>query len=123
MQQLLHPLAKTTTSWTIDAAHSSAEFSVKHLMIATVRGRMSIARGEVDYDPAQPAAPRVDAELEVATINTGAAQRDAHLRSPDFFDAANHPTIRFVATRAEPIDAPRGRLHGDLTIRGVTKPV
>jgi polyisoprenoid-binding protein YceI len=123
MQQLLHPLAKTATSWTIDPLHSSAGFAVKHLMIATVRGRMAIARGEVDFDPARPHEPRVDAELEAASIDTGAPQRDAHLRSPDFLDAANHPTIRFVATRAELLDAQRGRLHGEVTIRGVARPV
>jgi polyisoprenoid-binding protein YceI len=125
MQQLLqqHPLAKTASSWTIDPSHSSAEFSVKHLMIATVRGRMAIARGDIEYDPERPTQPRVDAELEVASIDTGAEQRDAHLRSPDFFDAQTHPTIRFVSTRAEALDAEHGKVHGELTIRGVTKPV
>jgi polyisoprenoid-binding protein YceI len=115
--------ARALREFDLDPAHSSAEFGVKHLMIATVKGRMKIPRGTVRYDARDPAATLVEADVDVASIDTGAPDRDAHLRSPDFFDAAQHPTMRFVATHAEPTGEGAGQLAGELTIRGVTRPV
>lgn len=109
--------------WTLDPAHSSAEISAKHMMITTVRGKMSVIGGSVDFDPANPAAASVEATLDPASINTGVGDRDNHLRSPDFLDAPNFPTIHFKSTRVEPTGENKARIHGDLTIRGITKPV
>jgi polyisoprenoid-binding protein YceI len=108
--------------WTIDASHSTAEFSVKHLMITNVRGRFGALTGTVAYDPADPTATTIEATIDAASIDTREPKRDEHLRSADFFDVAHHPTITFrsrAVTRA-------GRdleVVGDLTIRGVTKEI
>lgn len=108
--------------WTIDPAHSAVEFSVKHLMIATVRGRFESFRATVETQGGDPATAKVRAEIDAASIATGAADRDAHLRSPDFFDAPAHPTLVYVSRRVE--RARDGyRVVGDLTIRGVTREV
>lgn len=110
-------------TWTLDPAHSSAEFSAKHMMITTVRGKIAITSATVEFDPTNPAAASVEATLDAASINTGVADRDGHLRSPDFLDAATYPTLSFKSKRVEPTGANRARIHGDLTIRGVSKPV
>ncbi len=109
--------------WTIDPAHSSAEFSAKHMMITTVRGRLAVVSGAIDFDPANPAAASVEATLDPASISTGLADRDGHLKSPDFLDVANYPTIHFKSTRVEPTGGEKALIHGDLTIRGTTRPV
>lgn len=110
-------------SWNIDAAHSEITFTVRHMMISKVRGRFNAFTGEVDFNEAEPAASRVNVEIQIDSLDTREAQRDGHLKSPDFFDAAQFPTMTFVSTRVEPVDASHGRIHGDLTIRGVTRPV
>lgn len=108
--------------WTIDPAHSSVEFAVKHLMIATVRGRFESLRGDVETPELDPARSRVRAEIDAASLHTGAPDRDAHLRSPDFFDVAAHPTLVYESRRVE--RAGDGfRVVGDLTIRGVMREV
>ncbi|WP_437653156.1 YceI family protein [Sorangium sp. So ce1182] len=108
--------------WTIDAAHSSVSFSVRHMMISNVRGEFERVAGEVTYDPRRPEASKISATIDVASIHTREEKRDEHLRSADFFDAATHPTITFVATsvrrRGEGLD-----IAGDLTIRGVSREV
>lgn len=109
--------ARDATAYDLDPLHSSAEFAVKHMMIATVRGRIPIVkgtavRGQKGWD--------IDAELDVAGIDTGAKQRDDHLRSPDFFHAEEHPRISFRARGPDERDA---KVVGDLTIRGVTRPI
>lgn len=113
----------TANTYQIDATHSAAHFAVKHLMIATVRGNMSVLDGEVHYDPAHPAQTRIVANLSAASINTAEPKRDAHLRSGDFLDADNHPTLRFESQRVSPIDQDNFDVEGNLTIRGVTHPV
>lgn len=115
--------ATGTTTWTIDPAHSRVEFSVKHLMISSVRGRFGDVKGAIAVDPANPRATRVDIEIPTATIDTRSTDRDAHLRSPDFFDSERFPAIRFTSTRID--GDPRGdfKLVGDLTIRDVTREV
>jgi polyisoprenoid-binding protein YceI len=109
--------------WTLDPAHTTADFSAKHMMIATVRGSLRLVEGTINFDPANPAASSVTATFDAASINTGMGDRDNHLRSPDFLDAANHPTLTFTSTRVEPTGEGSARVHGDLTIRGVSKPV
>lgn len=108
--------------WTADPAHSSVEFAVKHMGIATVRGRFSEfdATAELDesLDPTV-----VSATIKAASITTGADQRDEHLRSPDFFDVEQYPTIEFRSTGIEPLGGNRYQATGDLTMHGVTKPV
>jgi polyisoprenoid-binding protein YceI len=106
----------------LDAAHSHAGFSVRHMMISNVRGEFQKLSGTVTYDPTRPEAATVSVSIDVASINTREEKRDAHLRSADFFDAEKYPTITFVSTAARR----RGdglELTGDLTIAGTTRPV
>jgi polyisoprenoid-binding protein YceI len=110
-------------SWQIDPAHSAVQFSVRHMMISTVRGQFDRFSGDVNFDEANPAATTVDVQIEAASINTAAADRDNHLRSADFFDAENHPSLTFKSTRVEVKDDQHARLIGDLTMRGVTREV
>lgn len=121
---LTTPTSQTaaTTQWNLDAGHSRAEFSVRHLMISNVRGTIPVRRAIIVRDENDITKSRVEAELDVAALTTGAADRDAHLRSPDFFDVANHPTMTFVSTRVEEVEDGL-RVHGALTIRDVTRPV
>jgi polyisoprenoid-binding protein YceI len=116
----------TTTNrstWTVDATHAEVAFAVKHLMIATVRGRFGAVTGTVDLDETRPTAAKVDVTIDVNSIDTRQEQRDNHLRSPDFFDAARFPAIRFAGKRIEGDVTGEFRLIGDLTIRDVTKEV
>lgn len=112
----------TKTTWAVDAAHTNAEFAVKHLMISTVRGRFADVSGTVELDAEDPANSSVQVTINVASIDTRQAQRDEHLRSADFFDVANFPVLTFTSTRVN-ADGDQIRIEGDLTIRGVTKPV
>lgn len=113
----------TTTPWQIDASHTEIEFSARHLMISNVKGRFANAVGSVKWDPKQPAALDLNVEIPVATIDTRNEQRDAHLRSPDFFDAEQFPVITFKGKRIEGAISNEFKLVGDLTIRGVTREV
>jgi polyisoprenoid-binding protein YceI len=115
-----------TTTWSIDPAHSAAEFSAKHMMITTVRGRIADVSGALVLDDADWNRSTVDVELVAASIDTRNEQRDGHLRSPDFLDAEQFPTLRFRSTRVEgaaPTPDTKFRVVGDLTIRGVTRQV
>ena len=115
--------AAEVSTWQIDPAHTDVGFSVKHLMISTVRGRFGVVRGTIRLDPADFARSSADVEIETASIDTRQEQRDVHLRSADFFDATVHPLITFRSRTAERIDGERFTLTGDLTIRGVTREV
>lgn len=110
-------------TWTLDPAHTNATVSAKHMMITTVRGTLALVEGKVEFDPANPAAASVEATLDAASVNTGLGDRDGHLKSPDFLDIANYPTITFKSTKVEPTSDSQARVTGDLTIRGTTKPV
>ncbi len=110
-------------SWKIDPSHSEINFSVRHMMISNVRGRFERFSGQVDFNEENPAASRLEVEIEAASINTKEEKRDAHLRSADFFDVENHPTITFKSRRIQVLDDARGRIIGDLTIRGVSREV
>ena len=115
-----------TSSWTLDGAHSLVEFSAKHMMITTVKGRISDVRGAIVVDEASPERSTVEVELDAASIDTRNEQRDQHLRSGDFLNAAEFPTVAFRSRRIEGARAEEGarfRVVGDLTIRGVTREV
>lgn len=112
----------TAAEWKIDPAHSAAQFSVRHMMVATVRGHFGKISGTVHYDPDAPEKAQVVAEIDVASIDTRNPKRDDHLRSEDFFFAEQYPTMVFRSRRVE--RSGNGlRLIGDLTIRGVTREV
>jgi polyisoprenoid-binding protein YceI len=113
------------TTWTIDPAHSHAEFAIRHLMISTVKGRFGIVKGTVRLDEADIARSEVEVAIDVDSIDTHEAQRDAHLKSADFFDAERYPTIEFRSARIADV-APDGStftLSGSLTMHGVTRDV
>src|SRR5262245_41430256 len=108
-------------TWEFDPAHSAATFSVRHLMISNVRGECSNLAGSVEWDGKGPEGLKIDASVDVTTINTREPKRDAHLKSPDFFDAEKFPKMTFRSKSATSAGANRYRVVGDLTIRGVTK--
>jgi polyisoprenoid-binding protein YceI len=111
------------TRWQLDPAHTTVEFAVKHMMITTVRGRFGSVTGSIYVDPARPHRPEVNVTIDAASLDTREAKRDAHLKSADFLDAANHETLTFVGKRIEGDLARTFRLIGDLTIRGITREV
>ena len=112
-----------TSTWTIDPAHSSAEFAVKHLMVSTFKGHFRSLEGTVHLDEANPANSSVAASVDVASVDTQTPDRDAHLRSDDFFNAERYPKMTFRSTRVEQVDGTNWKVTGDLTIRDVTKEV
>jgi polyisoprenoid-binding protein YceI len=112
-----------TTTWQIDPAHTDVGFSVKHLMISTVRGRFGEVRGTIQLDRADLTKSLVEAEIVTGSIDTRQEQRDTHLRSADFFEVEMYPLITFKSTRVERIKGDRYRVVGDLTIRDVTREV
>ncbi len=115
-------LAQTST-WNIDPAHSHTSFTVRHLVISNVRGEFKKLSGAVQLDDKDPTRSTVEATIQAATIDTGVPDRDKHLRSPDFLDAEKFPTIIFKSTKIEQAGEGKLKVTGDLTMRGVTKPV
>ncbi len=109
--------------WLVDSSHSAASFSVRHLMVSTVRGQLGAITGSVEYDGNDVRTIKADVSIDVKAINTQNANRDGDLRGPDFFDTAKHPTITFKSKRVEPGAGGAFKLIGDLTIRGTTKEV
>ena len=110
-------------SWQIDSSHSHINFTARHMMISKVRGSFESFSGTIDFDEENLTNTSVNIEVDLASVNTRDEQRDGHLKSPDFFDVENHPTMKFVSTRVEQNDGNNGRLYGQLTIKGVTKEV
>ncbi len=110
-------------TWNLDPAHTQIGFSAKHMMVTTVRGNFHEFDGSVNFDPANPADGSVEVTVKVNSIDTGAADRDNHLRSADFFDVENYPHMTFRSTQVEVTGENTGRITGDLTIRDVTRPV
>src|SRR2546421_7687908 len=108
-------------AWNIDATHSQATFSVKHMMISTVRGHFDVLSGQVNIDEEHPENSWVEAEADTASVNTRDPKRDGHLRSPDFFDSEQYPKITFKSSKVEPIGNQEYRVTGNLTMHGVTK--
>ena len=111
------------TTWKIDPVHSHIEFSVRHLMITTVKGRFTGVDGTVSIDDADPSASAVDVRIDASTIDTREPQRDAHLRSADFLDAETFPRLTFKSTRVSERRGDQFSVTGNLTIRGVTREV
>lgn len=110
-------------AWQIDNTHSQVTFSVRHMMVTTVKGQFKVLSGKLEIDEQHPENSWVEAEVDAASIDTRDERRDGHLRSPDFFDAANYPTITFKSTKVEAVGDHEYRVSGDLTIHGVTKQV
>jgi polyisoprenoid-binding protein YceI len=115
--------AASAAAYTIDPAHSGAGFKIRHLMIAYIRGGFSGVTGDVVFDPANPANSKVNASIDATTLHTHDEKRDAHVKGADFLDTANHPTITFVSKQVTPDGKNQWKVAGDLTFRGVTKPV
>ena len=113
----------STTTWNLDPAHSVAEFKVKHMMISNVKGHFANVSGKLTLDEADLTDSRVSASIEAASIHTRDAQRDAHLKSADFFDVDKFPTLAFTSTRINRVRDGELDVEGDLTIRGVTRKV
>ena len=110
-------------TYTIDLAHSHVAFSVRHMMISKVPGKFEDFSGTIHFDPADTSKWSVAVTIKTASINTGVVNRDNHLRSPDFFAADSFPTITFQSTKIVPKGGDKFDIVGNLTIRGVTKPV
>ncbi len=110
-------------TWAIDASHSSVEFAVKHMVFTTAKGRFGTFSGTIVADETNPANSSVKVIIDVESIDTRDEKRDGHLKSPDFFDAAGHPTMTFVSKSVSDVKGTEFKLAGDLTIRGTTKPV
>jgi polyisoprenoid-binding protein YceI len=113
----------TSEKWQIDSSHSGIFFSVRHMVIARVRGQFSRWSGTVSAEDGDLAHATVDAVIDASSIDTGVADRDTHLKSADFLDVSSHPDITFHSTGTEDLGDGRLRVAGDLTIRGVTRPV
>ncbi len=108
--------------WNIDPSHSTAEFTVRHLMISNVRGRFGKLSGTVELDPAKPEASKIDVSIDATSIDTRDDKRDAHLRSADFFDVEKFPTVTFKSTSVKKT-GDGFEVLGELTMRGVTKEI
>ncbi|MCB9616965.1 MAG: YceI family protein [Sandaracinus sp.] len=111
----------TTIAYELDPTHTTVAFRVRHMMVTWQRGRFRTVRGHLWLDREDPTRSRIEAEIDVASIDTDVAARDEHLRSADFFDATNHPTMRFTSTRITALED-RLRVEGELEIRGIRRP-
>lgn len=120
--QTLETAIPTTETWSLDASHTQVGFAVKHLMISNVKGRFPKISGSIALDAAR-SNPTVDIQIEAGSIVTGDSKRDAHLRSADFLDADVHPVIHFHGQRIDGNVDSKFALHGELTIRRITRPV
>lgn len=114
--------AAQSSTWSIDPAHTHASFTVRHMIISNVRGELGKVEGTLTLDEKDVTKSKVEATIDVAGIDTREPKRDEHLRSADFFDVANHPTITFKSTKVEKAGKDGLKVTGDLTIRGTTKP-
>jgi polyisoprenoid-binding protein YceI len=112
-----------TNTWQIDPAHSSAQFSVKHLGVSTVRGAFTKVSGSAKFDPADPSKVSLEATIDATSVDTRVDMRDKDLRSPNFLDVEKYPTITFRSKHAESAGEGKLRITGDLTIKGTTKEV
>lgn len=116
-------LPSLTGTYELDAAHSRLGFVARHAMVTKVRGQFRDFTGTLHLDAEDPTRSTAEVTIQVASLTTAQDQRDEHLRGPEFFDAEQHPTITFRSTSAEQVDDDTYRLTGDLTIKGVTRPV
>jgi len=109
--------------WTFEPGHTAAEFRARHMMVTWVRGHFKNVHGWIEFDPDNPTASMVEATIDANQLWTGEPARDEHLKSADFLDVANHPTISFRGSKVEQVGASQYKVSGDLTIRGITRPV
>jgi polyisoprenoid-binding protein YceI len=116
-------LAFAQSSWILEPNHTHSSFTIRHLVISNVRGEFGKTTGTVKLDEKDVTKSTVEASIETGTIDTRVPDRDKHLRSPDFFDAEKYPAITFKSTKVEKAGEGKLKVLGDLTIRGVTKPV
>lgn len=112
-----------TSTWNIDPAHTQTNFSVRHLVISTVRGEFKKTTGAVKFDDKDPTKSSVEANIDAASIHTREDKRDEHLRSPDFLDVQKYPSLTFKSTKIEKSGGDKYKVTGDLTLHGTTKPV
>ena len=117
------PSVAQTTAWQLDPAHSSAQFAVRHMGISTVRGTFTKLSGSAQYDPANAKNDSVEVTIDTASVDTRVEMRDNDLRSDHFFDVQKYPTMTFRSTKVESAGTDKLKITGDLTIRGITKPV
>jgi polyisoprenoid-binding protein YceI len=115
--------AELTGDYTIDTAHSRLGFVARHAMVTKVRGSFHSFEGKIHAHSSDPSKSSVSVTIDVSSVDTGNEMRDGHLRTNDFFDIENYPTITFTSTSIEATDEANYKVSGDLTIRGVTKPV
>ncbi|HEY8446612.1 MAG TPA: YceI family protein [Thermomicrobiales bacterium] len=115
--------ASTKTTWVIDASHTEIGFAVRHMMISTAKGHFHGVTGTITLDEADLTQSSAEVTIDAATIDTRDPKRDEHLRSADFLDVEHYPTITFKSTKIESVGENRFKATGDLTIRGVTRPV
>jgi polyisoprenoid-binding protein YceI len=111
------------STWKIDPAHTDVLFSAKHMMVTTVRGKFPEVEGSLEIDEQDPTRSRGQFRIAAASLDTGVAKRDGHLRSADFFDVEQHPWITFESTNVTHLGGDRYTVTGDLAIRGTTRPV
>ena len=117
------PAVAQTSAWQLDPAHSSAQFAVRHMGISTVRGTFTKLAGSAQYDPASAKGDSVEVTIDTASVDTRVEMRDNDLRSDHFFDVQKYPTMTFRSTKVESAGTDKLKITGDLTIRGITKPV
>jgi polyisoprenoid-binding protein YceI len=117
------PSAVLADTWHIDLRNSSAQFSLRHMGISTVRGAFTKLSGTVEYNPSELSKTSVAVTIDAASIDTHEETRDTHLRSPDFFDVAKYPTLTFKSTRVESAGEGKLRVTGDFTMHGTTRTV
>jgi polyisoprenoid-binding protein YceI len=117
------PVLAQPTSWRIDPMHSSAQFSVRHMMISTVRGQFGGVKGAVLYDPKNLSASSVEATIDCTTVNTGEPKRDADLKSERFFDVKRYPVMKFQSTKVDAAGPGKLKVTGNLTINATTRQV
>jgi polyisoprenoid-binding protein YceI len=117
------PALANASDWEIDTAHTTAQFSVRHMMVTTVKGQFGKVTGTVNLDDKDHTKSKIDVVIDATTVDTREPKRDAHLKSPDFFDVANHPKITFKSTKIAKGGKDKYKVTGDLTMHGVTKPV
>jgi polyisoprenoid-binding protein YceI len=115
------PAVAAPSQWQIDSQHASAQFAVKHLMISTVRGEFHGVTGNVNWDDQDITKSTIDVTIDATTVDTREPKRNAHLKSPDFFDVAKYPTMTFKSKKIEQVSAGKLKVTGDLTMHGVTK--
>jgi polyisoprenoid-binding protein YceI len=122
MSLLAIPATASAATWDIDPAHSTIEFSVKHMMVSTVKGLFEKVKGTIELDEKDVTKSTVEVTIDLTSVNTHEPKRDGHLKSPDFFDVAKYPTATFKSTKVQKAGK-KLKVTGDLTLHGVTKPV